>query len=40
MKRKSLYLLGVVLLLAFAGFAFTSFKQTMTPYVSFQDARR
>lgn len=39
MKRQSLYLLGVVLLLAFAGFAFTSFKQTMTPYVSFHEAK-
>jgi cytochrome c-type biogenesis protein CcmE len=39
MKRRHLYLLGIVLLLAFAGFAFTSFKQTMTPYVSFREAR-
>jgi len=39
MKRRTLYLLGIVLLLAFAGFAFTSFKQTMTPYVSFREAR-
>ena len=39
MKRRTLYLLGIVLLLAFAGFAFTSFKQTMTPYVSFHEAR-
>ena len=39
MKRRTLYLLGIVLLLAFAGFAFTSFKQTMTPYVSFKEAR-
>ena len=39
MKRRSLYLLGIALLLAFAGFAFTSFKQTMTPYVSFHEAR-
>jgi len=39
MKRRSLYLLGIALLLAFAGFAFTSFKQTMTPYVSFKEAR-
>ena len=39
MKRRFLYLLGIVLLLAFAGFAFTSFKQQMTPYVSFRDAR-
>jgi len=39
MKRRSLYLLGIVLLVAFAGFAFTSFKQTMTPYVTFHEAR-
>jgi cytochrome c-type biogenesis protein CcmE len=39
MKRRTLYLLGIALLLAFAGFAFTSFKQTMTPYVSFKEAR-
>ena len=39
MKRRTLYLLGIALLLAFAGFAFTSFKQTMTPYVTFKEAR-
>jgi cytochrome c-type biogenesis protein CcmE len=40
MKRRQLYLLGTVLLLAFAGFAFTSFRQTLTPYVSFDEAQR
>jgi cytochrome c-type biogenesis protein CcmE len=40
MKRRSLYLLGIALLLAFAGFAFTSFRQTLTPYVSFTEARQ
>lgn len=39
MKRRALYAFGIALLLAFAGFAFTSFQQTLTPYVSFQDAR-
>jgi cytochrome c-type biogenesis protein CcmE len=39
MKRRSLYLLGIVLLLAFAGFAFKSFTGQMTPYVSFKEAR-
>ena len=32
--------LGVLLLLAFAGFAFASFRRNLTPYVSFEDARR
>ena len=39
MKRRTLYLLGTGLLLAFAGFAFTSFQQTLTPYVGFREAR-
>ena len=39
MKRRSLYLLGAALLVAFGAFAFTSFQQQMTPYVSFQQAR-
>ena len=39
MKRRALYALGTALLLAFAGFAFTSFQQTLTPYVSFREAR-
>ena len=40
MKRRNLYLLGTVLLLAFAGLAFTSFRQSLTPYVSFDEARQ
>lgn len=32
--------LGVLLLLAFAGFAFASFRKSLTPYVTFDDARR
>ena len=39
MRRRVLYALGIGLLLAFAGFAFTSFRQTLTPYVSFREAR-
>lgn len=38
-KRRLLYALGTALLVAFAGFAFTSFKQTLTPYVGFREAR-
>ena len=39
MKRRTLYAIGTALLLAFAGFAFTSFQQTLTPYVAFREAR-
>jgi cytochrome c-type biogenesis protein CcmE len=39
MKRKVLYALGTGLLLAFAGFAFTSFQQQLTPYVGFREAQ-
>ena len=39
MKRRHYYLLGAVLLLAFAGFSLASFKQSFTPYVSFAEAR-
>jgi cytochrome c-type biogenesis protein CcmE len=38
-RRRALYALGIALLLAFAGFAFTSFRQTMTPYVGFREAQ-
>lgn len=38
MNRKSLYLLGGLMLLAFAGFSLTSFKEALTPYVSYQEA--
>jgi cytochrome c-type biogenesis protein CcmE len=31
--------LGVALLLGFAGFAFTTFRSSLTPYVSFAEAR-
>lgn len=39
MKKNRVYMLGGVLLLAFAGFSFTSFKDSMTPYVSYERAR-
>ena len=39
MKRRTLYAVGTALLLAFAGFAFTSFQQDLTPYVAFREAR-
>lgn len=38
-KNHRYYLLGGVLLLAFAGFSLSSFKQTLTPYVSYEQAR-
>lgn len=40
MKRRLLYIAGTVLLLGFAGFALTSFRQTLTPYVAFEEARK
>ena len=40
MKSKIWTAVGVALLVAFAGFAFTTFKSTLTPYVTFADARR
>lgn len=39
MKKSYLYAFGGVLILAFAGFALTNFKQTLTPYVSYDFAR-
>lgn len=36
--RKSFYLVGGILLAAFIGFSLLSFKQTLTPYVSYQEA--
>jgi cytochrome c-type biogenesis protein CcmE len=40
MKKNRLYLLGGLLLVAFAAFSFTTFKSSMTPYVSYQQARQ
>jgi cytochrome c-type biogenesis protein CcmE len=39
MKRGPLYVCGGLLLLAFAAFSLSSFRQTFTPYVSFEQAR-
>ena len=39
MKKNRLYLFGILLLLAFAGFSFTAFKDSMTPYVSYDRAK-
>ncbi len=38
MKKKSYYFLGVVLLLGFAGFSASAFKETLTPYVPYETA--
>jgi len=38
-KTHRYYLFGGVLLLAFAGFSLSSFKETLTPYVSYRQAR-
>jgi cytochrome c-type biogenesis protein CcmE len=37
--NRRLYLIGGVLLLAFAGFSLTSFRDTLTPYVNYREAR-
>lgn len=39
-KRKLATALGIGLLVAFAGFAFTTFRSALTPYVTFADAQR
>ena len=40
MKKHHLsYLIGAVLLLAFAGVSVSSFQETLTPYVSFDEAK-
>jgi cytochrome c-type biogenesis protein CcmE len=38
-KNRRWYWIGGALLLAFAGFSLSSFRDTLTPYVSFQQAR-
>jgi cytochrome c-type biogenesis protein CcmE len=38
-KKKLSYALGILMLLAFAGFSLSSFRQSLTPYVSYTDAR-
>jgi cytochrome c-type biogenesis protein CcmE len=39
MKKNRLYLFGILLLLAFAAFSFSTFTDSMTPYVSYEKAR-
>lgn len=39
MKKSYLYAFGGILILGFAGFALANFKQTLTPYVSYEYAR-
>lgn len=39
MNKKLTYVLGAVLLVAFAGFSLASFKEALTPYVSYDEAR-
>ncbi len=40
MKKHHLsYIIGGILLLAFAGFSVSSFQETLTPYVSFEEAK-
>ena len=38
MNKKIVYLIGVVLILVFAGFSFSAFQESLTPYVSFEKA--
>jgi cytochrome c-type biogenesis protein CcmE len=39
MKKNRIYIFGFLLLVAFAAFSFTAFKDSMTPYVSYDRAR-
>lgn len=39
MTRRAWTVLGIALLLGFAGFAFATFRTTLTPYVTFDEAR-
>jgi cytochrome c-type biogenesis protein CcmE len=40
MNRKYYFVLGAVLLVAFAGFSLAAFRTSLTPYVSFAEASR
>ena len=40
MSKKGYYFLGIVLLMAFAGFSASAFKETLTPYVPYETARK
>ena len=39
-KKSAYYLAGVVLLLVFAGFSFSEFKSSLTPYVPYEMAMK
>jgi cytochrome c-type biogenesis protein CcmE len=39
-QRKHYYILGAALLLGFAGFSLSAFRNSLTPYVGFEEARR
>ena len=39
MKKNGYYVLGGLLLVAFAGFSLSSFRQSLTPYVSYEEAK-
>ncbi len=39
MSKKASYTVGALLLLAFGGFALSAFQESLTPYVSYEDAR-
>jgi len=39
MSKKAWTVLGIVLLIAFAGFAFAAFRTSLTPYVSYREAQ-
>jgi len=38
-SRRAWSVVGLVLIVGFVGFAFTTFRSTLTPYVSFAEAR-
>jgi cytochrome c-type biogenesis protein CcmE len=38
-SQKAFYLVGTLLLLVFAGFSYSKFTTTLTPYVTYHDAR-
>lgn len=38
MNRKLTYLIGAVLILVFAGYSFSAFQASLTPYVSYEKA--
>ena len=39
MNSKALYTVGTLLIVTFAGFSLMSFRDTITPYVAFEEAR-